>query len=182
MNQLSPTEIGNAGARSCLKHKHPMTKTIRHRRGPEQKIAYRWVCGKCDYAKRKARGQFDKDYEPLKRKRERGKERALSTSKREHYKRKYGISLDELNDIWIQQDCKYNICEKDLPDPTADRVRHREGTFHLDHCHQTGEIRGLLCNRCNMGIGLLDDDISRLEAAIRHLNAATVGAAARAAA
>ena len=49
-------------------------------------------------------------------------------------------------------------------------------------CHETGKIRGLLCNRCNMGIGLLDDDISRLEAAIRHLNAANVGRDARGAA
>lgn len=169
MTELS--QIGNVGPRSCVEHKYPMRKTVRHRRGPDQKIAYRWCCGKCDYERRKANGQCDKDYEPLKQKRERGKERKLSVSKREHYQRKYGISLKELNGIWIRQNCKCRICKKDLADPTADRVKHREGAFHLDHCHATGQIRGLLCNRCNMAIGLLDDDVSKLEAAVLYLKA-----------
>lgn len=39
----------------------------------------------------------------------------------------------------------------------------------VDHCHQTGAIRGLLCSRCNTAIGLLYDDPVRLQAAIRYL-------------
>lgn len=33
---------------------------------------------------------------------------------------------------------------------------------HLDHCHATGKIRGVLCHACNTALGLLDDDIARL--------------------
>lgn len=40
---------------------------------------------------------------------------------------------------------------------------------HIDHCHQTGAIRGLLCSACNTGIGLLRDDPALLHSAIAYL-------------
>ena len=39
----------------------------------------------------------------------------------------------------------------------------------LEHCHHTGKIRGYLCNRCNTGIGVLNDDENVLKRAIRWL-------------
>jgi hypothetical protein len=39
----------------------------------------------------------------------------------------------------------------------------------VDHCHQTGRIRGLLCNKCNVGVGALGDSIEGLEAALNYL-------------
>ena len=178
MNQLSLTLFGNSGPRSCLLHKKEMAKTLRAKRGPGQKESFRWVCGACNYASRKSKGQTTKDYEPTRKKYERNRERQLSASKREHYKRKYGIALDELRRLWLDQGKECRICCKVLPDPTEGRVKHREGAFHLDHCHDTGVIRGLLCNRCNMALGLFDDSPGRLEAAIRYLNEAALGATA----
>jgi hypothetical protein len=41
--------------------------------------------------------------------------------------------------------------------------------LHVDHCHKTGEVRGLLCNNCNNGMGKLGDSIERLELVINYL-------------
>jgi len=39
----------------------------------------------------------------------------------------------------------------------------------IDHEHKTGKIRGLLCSRCNSGIGIFEEKIELLEAAIKYL-------------
>ena len=39
----------------------------------------------------------------------------------------------------------------------------------FDHCHKTGKFRGLLCDRCNLGIGNFDDDIDRMTAAVEYI-------------
>ena len=41
--------------------------------------------------------------------------------------------------------------------------------LHIDHCHDTNKVRGLLCGKCNTAIGLLDHDPDRLRAAVKYL-------------
>lgn len=73
----------------------------------------------------------------------------------------YGITLKDYNLLLEKQNHKCAICESDNAGG--------RGVFHVDHDHETGKIRGLLCHKCNTGIGLLDDNIKILSKAINYL-------------
>lgn len=53
------------------------------------------------------------------------------------------------------------ICKK--PEPIAGRK------LSIDHCHDTGKVRGLLCTHCNTGLGHFNHDPDRIDKAIRYL-------------
>jgi hypothetical protein len=59
------------------------------------------------------------------------------------------ISLEEFNRMLLEQKSVCAICKK--PETTGK-------DFAVDHCHSTGKIRGLLCVKCNIGIGFFNDD------------------------
>lgn len=74
----------------------------------------------------------------------------------------FGISLDDYNELLKEQNHSCAICGIDEVDAT-------HGTLCVDHCHETGEVRGLLCHNCNVGIGNLQDSVALLDAAIDYL-------------
>ena len=76
-------------------------------------------------------------------------------------KQTYGITYDDYLEMFNEQDGKCLICERHQKDLTL--------ALAVDHCHDTGMIRGLLCGNCNSGIGNLRDDISLLKKAIEYL-------------
>lgn len=65
----------------------------------------------------------------------------------------------------IAQGNRCAICG-DPPDPNGKRAASR---LHVDHCHETGKTRALLCLRCNNGIGHFLEDPARLAAASEYL-------------
>lgn len=73
----------------------------------------------------------------------------------------YGISMDEYNDLFEKQKGCCAICKKHQTE-----IKKR---LHVDHCHTTGKVRGLLCFSCNNALGQLNDDIELLKAAITYL-------------
>ena len=78
---------------------------------------------------------------------------------------KYGISLEDYNAMYIEQGGSCWICKE--PAPLAGRGR--GGRLHVDHCHSTGKVRGLLCYACNGLLGMADDDVFILERSIQYL-------------
>jgi hypothetical protein len=87
-------------------------------------------------------------------------------------RKEYGITAQEYDDIAESQGGRCAICGVTSADNTGRRLA-------VDHCHDTGLVRGLLCSPCNMAIGLLGDDPIRLSNAIAYL-AGTVDRVVRA--
>jgi hypothetical protein len=80
-----------------------------------------------------------------------------------HLIRKYGVSLSDYELMLRSQGGVCAICG------TTEDTQHN-GVFHVDHCHSTGAVRGLLCRGCNHVLGHLKDDKSKLVAAIDYLD------------
>jgi hypothetical protein len=77
--------------------------------------------------------------------------------------RQYGISLEEYDRILAEQSHGCAICSKPPKEAYAK-------VLHVDHCHTTNAIRGLLCDNCNHLLGNAKDNVSILIRAIEYLN------------
>lgn len=80
-----------------------------------------------------------------------------------HYRRRYGITLEMYEEMLIQQNYQCAICGVDAKDAHLHKL-------FVDHCHATGRVRGLLCNQCNTGIGMLQDSKEILAKAMVYLD------------
>ena len=80
-----------------------------------------------------------------------------------HGLRKYKITHADYNRIFALQMGLCAICKSDTPRQGKAKM------FTVDHDHANGSIRGLLCGPCNRGIGYLNDDPARLQAAVNYL-------------
>ncbi|TDH36319.1 hypothetical protein E2A64_10165 [Pseudohoeflea suaedae] len=78
-------------------------------------------------------------------------------------KKKYGITNSEYSELAKEQGGKCKICTQY---PVNDQP------LHVDHCHKSGAVRGLLCSRCNQAIGLLCEDVSLFMAAAEYIKQA----------
>lgn len=84
-----------------------------------------------------------------------------------HLQRKYGITAEDYDALLAKQDGRCAICRR----TPAETGRRRNGAQRLavDHNHETGEVRGLLCLDCNTALALFGDDADRLQTAIGYL-------------
>ncbi len=91
------------------------------------------------------------------------KKRAKFEQQKDRRLRKtYGISLAEARKIHIDQDYKCAICYTTVED----------SKMHVDHCHESNMVRGILCINCNLLIGLAKDSDIILTRAIQYLKEA----------
>lgn len=75
-----------------------------------------------------------------------------------YLKTTYGLTPEEYNSLYDKEDGKCYIC-----------LEKKDYYLHVDHNHNTGAIRGLLCNQCNRGLGFFKDNIESLHRAVNYL-------------
>jgi hypothetical protein len=78
------------------------------------------------------------------------------------YKQKYGITLEQYDQMVVEQEGVCLICDTDTP------MGHHK-RFVVDHNHTSGEVRGLLCSKCNSGLGCFSDNPNTLLKAAQYL-------------
>jgi hypothetical protein len=82
-------------------------------------------------------------------------------SERKRKLKKYGLTEEEYTVLLISQNNLCAICCKD---------KESKRDWHVDHCHTTGKVRGILCHHCNLGLGNFKDNKGYLENAIAYLS------------
>mgnify|MGYP000125404305 CR=1 FL=1 len=115
-----------------------------------------------EYFKQWAKDNPEKRKAASKKYYEANKERMSERQRKYQLRDKYGITEEDYNNLLIKQDYSCAICRTDKPTGKWKR-------FAVDHCHHSGDIRGLLCNECNRGMGLLKDNPELLEKAASYL-------------
>lgn len=78
--------------------------------------------------------------------------------------KRYGLTLEELEAMKVKSAGKCEVCEN----PPSGRGTSGK-SLHIDHCHSTGKIRGMLCARCNLTLGRFGDDSNLLRKLAEYL-------------
>ena len=91
----------------------------------------------------------------------RSSEKAKNNVRNRHLKRVFGITQDEYLKMLSSQNERCAICEK--------HYSYQNRRLDIDHDHETGKIRGLLCNPCNRAIGRFEHNTMLMKKAINYL-------------
>jgi hypothetical protein len=87
-------------------------------------------------------------------------EKARADRRRRALKDNYGLTVEEYDAMWAAQGEVCAICKRAEPMGRG---------WHVDHCHDSSVVRGILCSNCNVALGMLSDDADRLRAAVAYL-------------
>ena len=87
-----------------------------------------------------------------------------STRVKKHKLAKYNLTLQDYDQVRKKQKNKCAICGG---------VNGRERRLCIDHNHKTNQLRGLLCDKCNVGLGCFNDDLFLLNKALQYLQKST---------
>jgi hypothetical protein len=111
------------------------------------------VCKECLYAKKKSRIQKPENYN-----------KARASQRNSYLKKTFGITSEGYEELLKKAGGCCEVCGK-----TETYCRGKLAYFVVDHCHTTGEIRGILCHSCNRAIGQLGDSSDLVDKARRYL-------------
>lgn len=120
----------------------PVDQYNKNKKGKDGRASWCMSCDRAYYERRKEAGLTDK-----------------RDMRAYHLQRNYGLTLDEYNSMIEQQGGCCAIC----------RGSSNGKSWHVDHDHETGAIRGILCNGCNTALGGMRDSPAILRAAADYL-------------
>ena len=149
-DQISPAHLllETRVCRVCKKQKNLLDEYYLSRKDPTKKSSYSYECKECTVARTV---EYNKENS--------------ETVRAQYLKRQYGLTFEEFDAMLSKQDNCCAICGTDKPSKNRGRTRR----FHVDHCHTTGKIRGLLCKSCNIALGEVEDNIHILKSMIQYL-------------
>ena len=78
--------------------------------------------------------------------------------------KRYGLSVDGLRLLLEQSSDTCPICQNKFDDTKHSKKK------NVDHCHKTGTVRGIICTKCNQGLGSFKDNVESLKNAIKYLD------------
>jgi hypothetical protein len=93
--------------------------------------------------------------------REKNPKRKKKAYRRWHVKSKYGLDLEQYDEMFAKQDGCCAICGV-----SQSQQKH---PLCVDHCHRTGKVRALLCRNCNFGLGQFKDSPELLKIAAKYI-------------
>jgi len=97
---------------------------------------------------------------------EQNRERLLAN----HRFRSYGLSREDYFEMLDNQGGTCAICKRQ--EWSRASVTNKVKALAVDHCHDSGNVRGLLCRACNLALGYFEDNIESLDEAIKYLEQA----------
>jgi len=132
-----------------------MTKTIEEKKQDRRNKYLKF------YQKERANGKkyYEKNKEKILKKQKENHKKNPHKRKNSVLKYEYGITLNDYNKMFKQQNGKCAICERHQNDLTR--------TLCVDHDHKTNQIRALLCVTCNTDVSVVEN---RLEEMLKYLN------------
>lgn len=132
---------------------------------PVAKAAYnkKWREENRELVAENKRQWFNKNREQNIEKRKANYRKNIDAHKDAMLRRNYGITLEQYNAMLASQDHGCKICKSKTSNSKAAK------SLFVDHCHRTGVVRGILCNKCNAGIAYFNESKELLAEAIRYL-------------
>lgn len=142
---MKGSNVQNLKCTKCKQEKLPeeMSKDARRRGGLSS-----W-CRECRKVSARTWGSKNPDKVKEQYRLKKNKEGFLEEQRSRTLKSRYGIDQQQYNDLLEYQKFKCAICKTSSEDKTY--------LFHVDHCHTTGKVRGLLCAPCNVYLGYIKD-------------------------
>lgn len=127
----------------CKKEK-TLEEFNKHKNG---KFGRHHYCKECNSKQKKHRYRSDKEYR--------------KNLKNIQYQKNYGITLEEAENMFLGQGRCCKICKKPLS--------FKSRKTHVDHCHDSGIVRGVLCSDCNTTLGKVGEDVEVLKTMIKYI-------------